>query len=317
MARSSKKQSTDYFKTKMESKKLKLVTHDGSFHADDIFATATLSILLEKKGVEFEVIRTREPEIIDSADYVYDVGGIHDESTNRFDHHQVGGAGSRVDGIPYSSFGLVWKKHGLELAGGEKEASIVEKKLIEPIDGPDNGVAVFEAKGDIYPYTIQRFFEGVMHPTWQEDVGQTNENFFKCVDIAKLVLSREIKHAQDKIKAEDYLVEYFNKAEDKRIVVFQDSYPFGDFFESHPETLFIVSPRRHDGMWSLIALRDGGVESFKNRKNLPATWGGLYDAELQSVTGVADAVFCHRGLFLAVAKTKEGAIELARKALNE
>ena len=28
----------------------KLVTHDGSFHTDDIFAAATLSILLEKKG---------------------------------------------------------------------------------------------------------------------------------------------------------------------------------------------------------------------------------------------------------------------------
>ena len=39
------------------------------------------------------------------------------------------------------------------------------------------------------------------------------------------------------------------------------------------------------------------------------------DETLQKVTGVEDAVFCHKGLFLAVAKSKEGAIKLAELAL--
>ena len=58
------------------------------------------------------------------------------------------------------------------------------------------------------------------------------------------------------------------------------------------------------------------ISSFKNKKDLPVSWAGLKDADLQKVTGVSDAVFCHRGLFLAVAKSKEGAIKLAQIAVQ-
>ncbi len=44
--------------------------------------------------------------------------------------------------------------------------------------------------------------------------------------------------------------------------------------------------------------------------------GGLRDEELQKITGVEDAVFCHKGLFLAVSKSKEGAVKLAELALS-
>jgi uncharacterized UPF0160 family protein len=57
-------------------------------------------------------------------------------------------------------------------------------------------------------------------------------------------------------------------------------------------------------------------KSFINRKDLPFSWSGLRDEEFQKVTGVSDAVFCHRALFLAVAKSKEGAIKLAQLALE-
>jgi len=36
---------------------------------------------------------------------------------------------------------------------------------------------------------------------------------------------------------------------------------------------------------------------------------------LAKVTGVPDATFCHNGRFLAVAKSKEGALKLAEIAL--
>jgi len=49
---------------------------------------------------------------------------------------------------------------------------------------------------------------------------------------------------------------------------------------------------------------------------LPSAWAGLRDAELQKVSGVEDAVFCHRALFTAVARSKEGAIKLAQIALQ-
>ena len=59
------------------SKKKIVVTHNGTFHADDIFSAATLSILLDGK---IKIIRTRDAEIISKADYVFDVGGEYDPS---------------------------------------------------------------------------------------------------------------------------------------------------------------------------------------------------------------------------------------------
>ena len=86
----------------------KIVTHNSTFHADDVFAVATLLII----EPDAEVIRTRDENIISSADYVVDVGQIYDKDKKRFDHHQLGGAGKRDDGIEYASFGLVWKEYG-------------------------------------------------------------------------------------------------------------------------------------------------------------------------------------------------------------
>src|SRR5438045_63101 len=107
------------------NKTIKLVTHDGSFHTDDVFAAATLILHLEKTNSGWEIIRTRDEEIIKNADYVFDVGGVDDKEKNRFDHHQVGGAGERFHGIPYASFGLVWKKFGEEVCGSQKVAQTI------------------------------------------------------------------------------------------------------------------------------------------------------------------------------------------------
>jgi len=50
---------------------------------------------------------------------------------------------------------------------------------------------------------------------------------------------------------------------------------------------------------------------------LPKSWAGKRDRELEKITGVAGAIFCHRNLFLAVAKTKEAILQLAELALKE
>jgi uncharacterized UPF0160 family protein len=38
--------------------------------------------------------------------------------------------------------------------------------------------------------------------------------------------------------------------------------------------------------------------------------------DLQKVTGISDATFCHRSLFYAVAKSKKGAIKLVELAIK-
>ncbi len=300
----------------------KLVTHNSSFHTDDIFAAATLSILLENKGEKFEIIRTRDPKIISSGDYVFDVGGVCDSDTNRFDHHQKGGAGRR-EGEPlieYASFGLVWKKFGVEVCGSKKAAEVIDGKLVAPIDAGDNGFDLAANKYDISPYVIQNLFSS-MSPTWQEGGSKRDKIFLDCVEIAKVVLLREVAQARDGVLAEEKVLSIYNNTKDKRIIVLDKNYPFEYALHDFLEPLFVVYPRENseeDGKieerWSAKAVRqDLGV--FKNRKDFPSSWAGLRDAEIQNITGVADAIFCHRGLFMAVAKSKEGAIRLAELAL--
>ena len=55
-------------------------------------------------------------------------------------------------------------------------------------------------------------------------------------------------------------------------------------------------------------------ESFENKKLFPQEWAGLSGSQLQEVTNVKTATFCHKGRFLAVAEKLEDAIELAKIA---
>lgn len=296
------------------AKTLKLVTHDGSFHTDDIFSAAALSMYLDNLGANFGIIRTRKQEILDDADYVFDVGGVYDEETNRFDHHQIGGAGRHDNDIEYSSFGLIWKKFGAKICEDQKAADIIDKKLVIPIDAWDNGFDLVTNKYDASPYFIQHLFFS-MQPTWREEDLTADEMFFKSVEIAKTILSREIIQAKDAILAEKSVMDIYNNTEDKRIIVLDKYYPFQYILHNFKEPLFAIYPRRSDGRFGVKAIKED-QRTFNNRKNFPASWAGLRDEEFQKATGVKDAVFCHRALFMAVAESKEGAVKLAQIAVE-
>ncbi|MDR3519808.1 MAG: MYG1 family protein [Candidatus Pacebacteria bacterium] len=296
-----------------------LVTHDGSFHADDIFACATLCLILEKENETFEIKRTRDLKIIKNGDYVFDVGGVYNKETNRFDHHQVGGAGRRSSGegqvvVEYASFGLVWEKFGKIISGDERVVEIIDKRLAMPIDAFDNGLDLVENKYEVTPYYIQHLFFS-MRPTWKEESLSKDTMFLKCVEIAKSVLAREIIQAQDALLAEELVISIYKNTSDKRIIVLDKHYPYEYVLNNFPEPLFAVYLKESDNSWQIKAIKEN-PKTFVNRKNFPKAWAGLRDEELENITGVKGAVFCHRGLFLAVAQTKEGAIKLAQIAVE-
>lgn len=307
----------------MIGNKKKLITHNGSFHSDDIFACAALCIMLERKGEEFEIIRTRDAEIVKTGDFVFDVGGIYDPEINRFDHHQVGGAGRRLvkgaEGevnIDYSSFGLVWKKFGIEICGSAKVADAIDQKLVSPVDANDNGVEIckniFE---NVLPYTINDVLS-IFSGTALEDMDKDRQ-FLKALVWAKEILQREIKKANDQIKITKIIQDFYKNSEDKRLIVVDkpkvSRYEIWEALQNFEEPLFVVYGEYES--WSVVAMRKER-NSYGNRKNFPESWAGLQNRELQKITRVSDSVFCHRNLFLAVAKTKEGAIKLAQIAVE-
>ncbi len=306
--------------------KLKLITHNGSFHADDVFAAATIILYLEKKesnssaqggpALGWEIIRTRDEEIIKKGDFVFDVGLVYDKEKNRFDHHQIGGAGKREDtGIEYASFGLVWEKYGEAVCGSREVADFLEKKIAQPIDAGDNGIDLIELKTNVRPYFLQTFLK-LFIPSWKNvDEESLLVGFLEAVNFAKNLLRKEIELALDYKEGEEKVKEFYQKAEDKRVVVLDQKYPWLDVATTFPETLFVVFPRINDNTWGAEGVFVG-LPSFEKRKNFPESWAGLKDEALEKETGVKGAVFCHRGRFMVVAKTKEAVLELVNLTLK-
>jgi len=286
-----------------------IITHSGKFHADDVFAVAALLLHLG----DGEIIRTRDPNIIESGDYVVDVGGVFDAKRNRFDHHQVGGAGNRPHGIPYAAFGLVWSAYGASIAKNAETAERVDDILVAPVDANDNGVDLMLPKHEhVLPYDLPDVIRAYI-PTWQEGNAGQDQAFFEAVSFAKRIIEREIRRAEAVVASREKVAVAYREADDKRLIVLDEDYSWKDTISAFPEPLYVVHPQ--NGTWRVFCVRDNPY-LFANRKDLPESWAGLRDAELAKVTGVADAVFVHRNRFMAVTKTKEGAVALAKLALN-
>lgn len=294
-------------------RKSKVIVHDGGFHTDEIFACAVLDIYL--KG-NMKIIRTRDEAVIETGDYVLDVGGVYDHRTQRYDHHQPEGAGARENGIPYATAGLIWLHYGKKLIKSEELWNIIDAKLVQPIDAIDNGVNLSESKfPGIYPYSLQSIV-GSRMPTWREEgTIDVDHEFLVLVDFMKDILTRELEIARDNLLSKREVAQAVALTPYEGIVILDENYPFEETLALYPDVLFVVSPRS-DGSWRVAGIRDNMGNFDSLRKKLPETWAGHRGEALQEITGEPGARFCHSKRFLCVAENKESAIKLARKALT-
>lgn len=284
-----------------------IVTHDGNFHADDVFSIAALKCIFPS----FKLTRTRDSELIGKADIVLDVGGEYDADADRFDHHQRGGAGERENGIPYSSFGLIWQKYGLEICQGDQDvANAVDAGLVSSIDAIDCGHVDGVIKGITLSQTISMF-----NPTWQED-SHFDTCFDEAVEFASRVLTRFIASANGGVSAKAIVAKAIDDAEDPRVIVLEKYTPWKRTVHTlSEEALYVVYPSQ-TGQWRIQTV-PVELGSFEDRKSLPKPWAGLSDKELQDVTDIDDAMFCHNGLFIAGAESFESTMKMASIALQE
>lgn len=283
-----------------------IATHNGNFHADDVFSIAALKHIFPS----FNLVRTRDYNVMDEADLVIDVGGKYDPDNGRFDHHQKGGAGERENGIPYSSFGLIWQKYGVEICGGnEKVAGALDKGLVSTIDAIDCGHVEGVYDGITLSQTI-----GMYNPTWEED-SNIDECFNEAVTFAAKILDRFIASATGGINAKEIVAEAIEAAEDPRIIVLKQYTPWKrTVLKLSDEALFVVYPSQADE-WRIQTV-PVELGSFENRKPLPEAWAGLSDEALQKATGLSDAMFCHNGLFIGGAKSFESTMKMALTAVD-
>jgi uncharacterized UPF0160 family protein len=295
-----------------EIKKIKVVTHNSSFHADDLFACAVLSLYFEKQGKSIEIIRTRDESIIDSAEYVLDIGGIYDPEKGRFDHHQHGGAGVRENGIPYATFGIVWKAFGLSLAGSEEVLSVFEQRLVLPIDAGDNGIDTYQQIGVTGPYLLQSML-GTFKAQWDEEDVVNDTHFMKLLEIAKMLIERELHNIQSGIVARVAVEKAYGQTTDKRIVFVDAAYPLF-LFTPFKELLLFIYPK--SGKWRAEGVLKDENSSFERRFYFPKEWRGFRSDVLSEITGISGSQFCHGSGFLLVADTREAIVALVNKALQ-
>ena len=281
---------------------MKVATHPGNFHADDVFAIAVLELV----HGPLELVRTRDPEAQAAADLRVDVGGRSDPATGDFDHHQKGGAGERENGVRYASFGLVWREHGEALAGSAAAAAAIDERLVCGVDANDVGQTLVEPLvGDIRPMSVSGVI-AALNPSWDEELTPAEEDarFALAVALARGMVEREIAGAAAFDRARGLVAAAIGRAEDPRVIELDSNMPWREaVITTAPEALYVVYPKS-DGWGSQAVPREVG--SFENRLSFPADWRGRSGADLVAATGVPDAVFCHAAGFYASAGSREG-----------
>jgi uncharacterized UPF0160 family protein len=306
-----------------------LVTHDGIFHADDIFATA----VLKKVFGEVRIVRTRRAPTSKSKIIIYDVGLEYDPEQDKFDHHQVSKPYdlARPSGVPYAAFGLVWKKYGRDLCPDVtflestpaslklQPADIVDITLVQAVDCLDTGSIQLPSNTPLAMVSgaISQFL-----PTYEEESPEALAiSFDKAVAFATTILENSIRHAQASARAKDQVYQHLLNRPNPSYLVLDKACAWGEVVKacSNPgdiaeQLLYVVFPAS-DGRWRLQCVQ--GTQPFSTRKALPLSWAGTRPQDLVTITGVSDASFCHNGRFIAGAASKEGAIKLLELALSE
>ena len=291
-----------------------VATHDGSFHADEVFAVAALGLL----GDPIEVVRSRDQDALVRADLRVDVGFRDDAATGDFDHHQRDFERARANGVRYASFGLVWREFGTRVCAGDEDvAEAVDETLVQAVDANDTGQQVTQSLVDgVHPMTVNGVI-GAFNARWDEALSSEEERdrFDAAVALAQGILAREVASAASSRRARRVVREAIKAAPDPRVVELPINAPWKQVLvPATREALFVIYPKRQ-GFGLEAVPRELG--SFANRRDLPAEWGGLEGAELVAATGVEGALFCHAKRFLAVARTHAGIQQLAELALAE
>jgi uncharacterized UPF0160 family protein len=293
---------------------LKVATHSGTFHADDVFAYA---ILKTATAGQLELTRTRDGEMLDAADVVFDVGGIFDPAASRYDHH-MRDKPLRADAAPYSSAGLIWRDFGraamramLPEASEEARGKVwrsVDEGLVRDVDLMDNGAA------EPMPGHLSTLLEA-WNPTFAEESRDENDAFLDAAELASTILARACARAYAAVLAVDTVALAARTAEHPGILVLESRMPWEDaLFElGLSDVLYVVRPAGGGWTCSAVPPKKG---SFAQKLPLPDVWAGLRDEALASISTVPDATFCHPARFVCGARSRGGALALARLAIT-
>ena len=286
-------------------KKTGAVVHDGPFHADEIIACVQLlyANLIQKN----EIHRSRDPLVLSKFQFVVDVGAVYDEKHFLFDHHQSSYQGE------LSSAGMVAK---FLFHQGFYDLPLyqhLKKELIDHVDAFDNGRVSREI---LNTPTFSHVIENFVPIREAADKEEMNRAFFQALDFAYGHFDRLVERYRYRQRCKEVVKKVMESCEE--ILVFDEMVPWlENFFElggENHKAKYIVMPVPNG--WKLRVIPKTYADRMGARLDLPSFWGGLNEEEFESISGIKGGKFCHKGLFIAIFATKEGAIEGAKRSLK-
>lgn len=274
----------------IDIKKVKLgITHNGKFHADDVFSTAFLKylnpdIIIERKSNKEASTMIQMEDVI-----VYDVG------RGEYDHHDPHNVVTRPDGTPYASFGLLWHDYGPTLVSKEL-VSKFDEDFIKAIDFADNGGPI-----DPMSYAISMF--------------DVRKEFIDAVDFASQILSRML----NKLRIIDgCLLHLYNLCEETSsegyhtVVMTQEIELWESVVNSFESIYFVIYPSARGGYSA------HGVPIYGTRNTkipFPKEWTTKSASELNQI--IPGLTFCHAKQFMINAATLTGALDACNYTYRE
>ncbi len=285
------------------------ITHSGTMHADEVFATAFLeqyfgkNKVLRTNNVEFDKLSTKV--------LVYDIG------RGKFDHHQVD-ALKRDNDITYCSFGLLWKEFGKDFLKKEDFSNIdslwefIDKDFVEGIDADDNGV--FPKIDAIYKVKTISSIIKLFNPSFDSDEDESCQ-FIKAVDVASKIFYEEILYANGKVIADKNINDLLDEVDsDSKFLILDKFLPYEETIlnrEDKNNILFVAFPSNRGGY--AIKTIPKSLTDKTARMDFPEEWAGLEGEELEKVSSIKGLTFCHTGRFIVSCKDLKSVYKVLEK----
>lgn len=254
-----------------------------------------------------KIVRSRDLAVLQKCEYVCDVGGIYDPSKKLFDHHQ-----SQYTGH-WSSAGMVLDFLRQQKILTDEIYRYFNHSLVQGVDAHDNGRDP-QVPGFCSFSNVVSNFTPIDHEATPESQDMA---FMEALNF----VHGHIKRLYDRF---NYIQSCRSKvadvmAQDKDCLIFDKGLPWLEaFFEldgvNHPASFIIMPSGSH---WKLRGIPPSYEQRMKVRLPLPQEWAGLLDDELKKVSGIAGAIFCHKGRFISVWKTKQDAILALKEVLRK
>ncbi|RSK27160.1 MYG1 family protein [Bacillus sp. HMF5848] len=284
------------------------VTHSGSMHADDVCAAALLSLLHPK----LIFIRSRDKKLTTTHKLHFDVNG------GRLDHH-FPGAPVRDNGIPYAAFGLVWRDYGdeiLKISGfldSARRAIVYNKfdeQVVQAVDAIDNG---YEIESNVVIFGLTQIVQGFN----KED--NDTEQFMRAVTMIQQIFKNFLQQELKKEKSYTFVKEAFQKRDNRHVIILDKETDWQETLNEidiNKEVQFVIYPDADHGYRIQTVRKSMKPGQFEALKDLPVEWGGKEGEDLNALIGINDAIFCHKALFIAGAKSLASVKKMATLALK-